>query len=364
MPTATPIDAASVRDAPKVLLHDHLDGGLRPETVIDLADAVGHRLPSTDPEELRAYFVRGAEARDLALYLDTFQHTVGVLQTEASLVRVAKEGVEDLAADGVVLAEIRFAPELHEAGGLTLPAVVEAVLAGVREGEVAAEAQGRPIEVNVILCAMRTEHRSLEIVRLLDRLRFRDPKLVAFDLAGAETGYPPSMHADALQFARQRHLHLTIHASEPPDVELIDDAIVHGAERIGHGVRLQTDVLFTPNGQAIFGPVARWVLDHQIALEMAPTCHVQIGAVPSLEEHPIVKLLRLGFRVTVNTDNRLMSGVSMTSETLAVAETFDLGWEDLEELAVNGARAAFLPWERRERLIEGVLRPAYGALRS
>jgi adenosine deaminase len=357
-----PITLDTVRRAPKVLLHDHLDGGLRPTTVIELADAIGHGLPSTDPVELHRYFVRGAEAKDLAQYLDTFQHTVAVLQTEANLARVARECVEDLVADGVVYAEVRFAPELHQQSGLALAAVVDAVASGIREGERAARAAGREATVNIILCAIRTGDRSMEVVELLERRRYHEPKLVAFDLAGAETGFPPSLHAEALAFARRHHLHVTIHASEPPDLELISDALQHGAERIGHGVRVQSDILFTPDGGALYGKVARAVLDRQITLEMAPTCHVQIGAVPSFEEHPFAKLLRLGFKVTVNTDNRLMSNVSVSGETLALAEAFGLDWNDLEQVAVNGAQAAFAPYEERHRLIEEVLHPAYRAL--
>jgi adenosine deaminase len=238
------------------------------------------------------------------------------------------------------------------------------VLAGLREGEAAARAAGRTIVVNAILCAMRTGDRAMEVVQLLDRMRYRDPKVVAFDLAGAETGFPPSRHADALAYAREHLLHLTIHASEPPDLQLIEDAIAQGAERIGHGVRLQSDILFTPDGGAILGDLARWILDRQIPLEMAPTCHVQIGAVPSLAEHPFAKLLRLGFAVTINTDNRLMSNVSVSSETAAVADTFGLGWAELEQVAVNGALAAFAPLEQRHRLVDDVIRPAYAALRG
>jgi adenosine deaminase len=359
-----PITRDAVRSAPKVLLHDHLDGGLRPATVIELAGGIGHELPSTDPAELHAYFIRGAESKDLAKYLDTFQHTLAVMQTEEHLARVARECAEDLAADGVVYAEVRFAPELHQEGGLELQTVVEAVLAGFREGEQAARARGQALTVNTILCAMRTEDRAMEIVRLLHRMRHRDPKVVAFDLAGAETGFPPSLHADALAYARQHLLHLTIHASEPPDLDLIEDAIVHGAERIGHGVRLQSDILFAPDGGAILGDLARWILDRRIPLEMAPTCHVQIGAVPSLAEHPFARLLRLGFVVTINTDNRLMSNVSVSSETAAVADIFGLDWAELEQVAVNGALSAFAPLEERRRLVDSVIRPAYAALRT
>jgi adenosine deaminase len=359
---ATPISFDSIRRAPKVLLHDHLDGGLRPGTVLELADAIGHPLPSSDPVELHAHFVRGAEARDILQYLDMFQHTVAVMQTETNLARVARECVEDLAADGVVYAEVRFAPELHTANGLTLEQVVEAVSDGFRAGERDARARGTDITVNAILCAMRTERRSVEIVELLERMRRNDPRLVAFDLAGAETGFPPSMHAESLAYARRHHLHVTIHASEPPDLELIDDALAHGAERIGHGVRLQRDVTTRADGSLVLGELARWILDRQIALEMAPTCHVQIGAVPDLPSHPFATFLRNGFRVTLNTDNRLMSNVSASSETLAVATTFGLDWHELAQVATNGAEAAFAPYEQRRRLVDDVITPAYAAL--
>jgi len=363
---ARPITPATVRAAPKVLLHDHLDGGLRPTTVIELADEIDHALPSTDPAQLHAYFVRGAAAGDILQYLDTFQHTAGVMQRADHLERVARECAVDLAADGVVYAEVRYAPELHQAGGLTLDDVVEAVNAGLRRGEAEAAAAGTPIVVNTILCAMRTGARSLEIARLVGRWRDRDDKVVAFDLAGAETGFPPSLHAEALAFARAEHLNITIHASEPPDLELIGDALAHGAHRIGHGVRIQADIEWNPDDPttATLGPLARHVLDRGIPLEMAPSCHVQIGAVASVEAHPFERLRRLGFVVTVNTDNRLMSNVSVASETLLLAETFGWGWPQLFEVAANGIRSAFAPHEVRQRLLVEVLAPAYAAAAS
>lgn len=354
----------AVRALPKALLHDHLDGGLRPATVIELADEIGHALPSTDPAGLHAYFVRGAAAGDILQYLDTFQHTAGVMQTAAQLERVAHECVLDLAADGVVYAETRFAPELHQERGLALEAIVEAVTAGVRRGEADAAAVGTPITVNAILCAMRTADRSVEIARLAARLARTEPKVVAFDLAGAETGFPPSLHAEALAVARGALLNLTIHASEPPDLELIADALAHGAHRIGHGVRLQADIAWHADGTADLGPVARHVLDHRIPLEMAPSCHVQIGAVSSIAEHPFDRFRRLGMVVTVNTDNRLMSDVSVSSETFALATTFGWGWDELEEVAVNGILASFAPYEHRRRLLDDVVAPAYAAARG
>ncbi len=356
-----PVTVDEVRSAPKVLLHDHLDGGLRPSTILELADACGWyaNLPSHDPNDLHAYFIRGAESRDILAYLATFEHTVAVMQTAEAIERVAFEAATDLAADGVVYAEVRFAPELHVANGLALEAIVEAVQSGFRAGEVAAKAAGHPIEINTIICAMRTEQRSKDIVDLAIRMRAKDPRIVAFDLAGAETGWPPSLHAEALAIARDALLRITIHASEPPDLELIHNALVHGAERIGHGVRLAADV---NRETGALGPLARYVRDRQITLEMAPTCNVQIGAVKTLADHPIGPFLRAGFRVGVNTDNRLMSNVSMTSEVHAVAQAFDLSWSEIGQLARNAMEGSFASTDTKRRLLDTVISPAYEAL--
>ncbi len=356
------------RRVPKVLLHDHLDGGLRVATIMELADAIGWTLPSTDPDELPAWFTRGAETRDLLQYLATFEHTLAVMQTTDHIERIAYEAVVDLADDGVVYAEIRFAPELHQQQGLDLQDVVEAVTSGFRRGESAAAADGRPITVNAILCAMRTEQRSLEIAHLVDRLRSWDDKVVAFDLAGAETGFPPSLHAEALEFARSALLNITIHASEPPDLELISDAISHGAHRIGHGVRLRADTNLVDAADAdsvraidlVCGPLAQFVLDHQIHLEMAPTCNVQIGAVPSVAEHPIGPFLRAGFNVGYNTDNRLMSNVMPSSELHAVATAHALTNAEMARLATNAMMSSFAPIDLRRRVVAEQLSPAYG----
>ena len=349
---------ATARSVPKILLHDHLDGGLRVATVIELADEIGWRLPHTDPAELQSWFTAGAATKDLLQYLATFEHTLAVMQTEEQLERVAYECAIDLAGDGVVYAEVRFAPELHQQRGLPLDAVTSAVTAGLRRGE--RDTHGR-IVVNAILCAMRTEHRSLEIVQLVDRLREHDAKVVAFDLAGAETGWPPSLHADALAFARERHVNVTIHASEPPDLELIDDALFHGAHRIGHGVRLRRDVVRHDDGSLELGPLARYVLDHQIHLEMAPSCHVQVGAVESFDRHPIAMFLRYGFNVGVNTDNRLMSDVMPSSELHDVADTFDLTWPEIERLVTNALDSSFAPLETRTRLRSDLVGPWFAA---
>ena len=356
-----PIDA--VRSAPKALLHDHLDGGLRPITILELADDCGWtpRLPATDPDVLAAWFKRGAQSKDLLQYLATFAHTSAVMQTEAAIERVAYEAAVDLADDGVVYAEVRFAPELHTAGGLALDAVVDAVQAGFVRGMAAATLEGRPIVVNTIVCAMRTERRSVEVVELALRTRERHPRIVAFDLAGAETGWSPLMHADAMAIARANQLHLTIHASESPDRELIADALACGAERIGHGVRLTADIDPVTD---MLGPIARFILESQIALELAPTCNVQIGAVASLAEHPVERFRRLGIRVTVNTDNRLMSDVSVSGEIHACADAFGWGWREVEQVTLNALESAFGSWGERRRLADDVVKPAYAALLS
>ena len=353
-----PITREAIRSAPKALLHDHLDGGLRVETVLELADAIGWtpRLPTTDQEDLQAWFTAGAASADLLKYLATFEQTLAVMQSAENIRRVTREAVEDLAADGVVYAEIRFAPELH---ALALEEVVDAVAAGVREGETAA---GGRIEVNLILCAMRTEQRSLEIARLVDDMRSREPKVVAFDLAGAETGWPPSLHTEALAFARERHLNITIHASEPPDLELISDALAHGAHRIGHGVRLDRDTHRDEDGALVLGPLARHILDRGIHLEMAPTCNTQIGAVPTVADHPVIPFLRAGFNVGVNTDNRLMSDVSPTGELWALHEACGITWGEIGRLVENAIASSFAPLETRRAILDEVVRPAYASL--
>ncbi len=342
-----------MRARPKALLHDHLDGGLRLSTILELADTIGWspRLPSTDADELHRWMIRGAQSNDLLQYLETFEHTVAVMQTESALERIAAEAALDLGADGVVYAELRFAPEQHQLSGLPLDAVVEAVQAGFRRGMSESTARGFPIIVNTIICAMRTERRSLEIAQLAVRMRAKDSRIVAFDLAGAETGWPPSLHSAALTLARAEQMHITIHASEPPDLLLISDALEHGAERIGHGVRLLADV-DRSTGQ--LGRLATYVRERQIALELAPTCNVQIGAVPTLADHPVGLFLRMGFRATINTDNRLMSNVSVSSEVYDVAQAQSLTWTEIGQLQKNAIEGSFSTWDERSRLLQQI----------
>ena len=356
----SPVTSSALIGAPKALLHDHLDGGLRIDTILELSDTIGwtSHLPTTDPDDLQAWFTAGAAAKDLLQYLATFEHTLAVMQTAEHIERIAFEAVEDLVNDGVVYAEIRFAPELHN---MPFTASTEAICAGFRRAEESARARGQQISAQLIICAMRTEHRSVEVVEFVDHYRNVDSKVVAFDLAGAETGWPPSLHAEALTIARQRHINLTIHASEPPDLELISDALAHGAHRIGHGVRLDRDT-HIESGELILGPLATFVRDRQVHLEMAPTCNTQIGAVASVGDHPVIPFLRAGFNVGVNTDNRLMSDVSPSSELIAINEAYNLTWDEISGLVTNAISSGFAPLDERQRIINDIVSPAYSAL--
>ncbi len=348
---------AEVRRAPKVLLHDHLDGGLRPATVVDLAAETGYEgLPTTDVDELARWFRDNADAGSLPRYLSTFAHTVGVMQTREALVRVARECAEDLADDGVVYAEVRFAPELHLEGDLTLPEVVHAVQEGYRQG-----CEGRPIRVVSLLTAMRHAARSLEIAELA--VQFRDEGVVGFDIAGAEAGYPPSRHLAAFQHMQRANGHFTIHAGEAFGLPSIWEALQEcHADRLGHGVRIVDDISVDTDGRATLGRLAQYVRDTRIPLELCPSSNVQTGAAPSIAEHPIGLLRRLQFRVTVNTDNRLMSGVTLSSELSALVDAFGYDWSDLRWLTINAMKSAFLPFDERLQVIDEVIKPGYAAL--
>jgi adenosine deaminase len=357
-----PLTIETIRDAPKVLLHDHLDGGLRPETVIELADAAGYRdLPSTDVDELSGWFLAAAHSGSLERYLEPFGHTVAVMQTHDALVRVAAECAEDLAADNVVYAEVRYAPEQHLDGGLSLEQVVEAVEEGFRLGESRAAAAGHPIRVATLLTAMRHAARSAEIAALT--VGYRDLGVVGFDIAGAEAGFPPSRHLDAFEYLRRENSHFTIHAGEAFGLPSIWEALQWcGADRLGHGVRIIDDVTTRPDGTVQLGRLAAYVRDKRVPLEMCPSSNVQTGAAASIAEHPIGLLTRLRFRVTVNTDNRLMSGTSMSRELTLLADAFGYDLDDFQWFAVNAMKSAFIPFDQRLELINNVVKPGYAAL--
>ena len=347
------------RRLPKVSLHDHLDGGLRPGTVLELADQVGLELPAADAEGLADWFAEKSDSGSLVEYLKTFDLTTGVMQTREGLTRVAREFVEDLAADGVVWGEIRWAPEQHLARGLSLDEAVEAVQEGMDAGVDAAGSTGHSIRVGQLVTAMRHLDRSQEIAELA--LRHRDNGVVGFDIAGPEAGFPPSRFADAFDFLAREFFPVTVHAGEADGLESIRGALVDGhALRLGHGVRIAEDIVVEStddeNSYVSLGRLAQWVKDRGIALETSPSSNLQTGAIAAwgdtMIDHPFDMLYQLGFRVTVNVDNRLMSGTSLTRELQLLSDAFGYGLDDLLAFQLNAAEAAFLPLDEREELIE------------
>ncbi|MFC8302425.1 adenosine deaminase [Specibacter sp. NPDC057265] len=364
--TAAPsIPVVDLKTLPKVSLHDHLDGGLRPQTIIELAAQAGCELPSTDAGELREWFRSSADSGSLESYLEGFEHTVAVMQTRAALVRVAREFVEDLAEDGVVYGEVRWAPEQHQRSGLTLDEAVEAVQEGLEEGMDVVDEAGGYIEVAQILSAMRHADRAAEIAQLA--VRHRDNGVVGFDIAGAEDGYLPSRFTEAFTFLAENNFPATVHAGEAAGLLSIQDALVHGrAQRLGHGVRIVEDIHLDVEevdgkdvGTLTLGDLAQWVRDRQIPLELCPSSNLQTGAIAqfgtTLAEHPIDLLHQLGFNVTVNTDNRLMSSVTLSGEFAQLIETFGYGLDTMLEFTLNAVHASFLPLESREELADFII---------
>ena len=343
----------TARALPKVVLHDHLDGGLRADTLLDLAEGIGHELSVSDPDGLQRWFVESASGGSLPAFLETFAHTVACLQTEESLARAAREAVVDHASDGVVYAEIRYAPELHTAGGLSMRAAAEAVAAGLADGVDEAAREGNDIVAAAIATAMRQERCSVEVARLV----IDNPGLCAgFDIAGPEAGFPPSRHAEAFTLLREALVPVTVHAGEAAGPESIGEALsVGSARRIGHGIRVLDDV-DDPTGTPRFGRIASFVRDNRIPLEVCPTSNVQTGAAPSVSGHPISLLRDLGFAVTVNPDNRLMCGTTASREMALLMD--ESGWSlaDLEIATLDAAWAAFQPYDVRQEIADAVVR--------
>jgi adenosine deaminase len=358
----TPLTLDMISQAPKALLHDHLDGGLRPATVLDIAGQIGYDdLPATDIDELRRWFHTRSYSGSLERYLEPFAHTVAVMQTPEALHRVAYECVQDLAADNVVYAEVRFAPELHINRGLSFDDVVDAVLAGFADGEKAAAAEGRTITVRCLVTAMRHAALSREIAELA--IRFRDKGVIGFDIAGAEAGYPPTRHLDAFEYMRDHNARFTIHAGEAFGLPSIHEAIAFcGADRLGHGVRIVDDIHIDDDGRVRLGRLAAILRDKRIPLELCPSSNVHSGVVDSIAEHPFDLLARARFRVTINTDNRLMSDTSMSREMHRLAEAFGYGWSDLERFTINAMKSAFIGFDERLAIIDEIIKPRYAVL--
>ncbi|HOC14453.1 MAG TPA: adenosine deaminase [Propionicimonas sp.] len=337
------------RAVPKVALHDHLDGGLRPATIVEEAARVGHQLPTTDPAELGAWFFEAADSGSLVRYLETFDHTIAVMQTHDQLRRVAAEFVEDQAADGVVYAEARWAPEQHLAGGLTLTQAVEAVRDGLAEGMAACAVAGRPIIAQQILTSMRHGMPTTEIAELA--VGYRHDSVCGFDIAGAEDGFPPSRFAEAFDYLKRQNFQFTIHAGEAFGLPSIWEAVqLCGASRLGHGVRLVEDI--APDGT--LGDLAAYIRDRRLPLELCPTSNLQTGICERIEDHPFGRLAELQFRVTVSCDNRLMSRTTLSRELALLSAAFGYTIDDLQRFTINAAKSAFLPFDQRLVLIDQI----------
>ena len=351
--------AVDIRSLPKVLLHEHLDGGLRPSTVIELASELGYDgLPTTDPKELAAWFHRGAQRGNLPEYLEGFQHTIAVMQTAESLERVAFEFIEDMFEDGVVYAEVRFAPVYHTERGLSQDEVVHAVIRGLKRGE-----KKYGVAWGLIICAMRHMKNSEEAAELA--IRCRDAGVVGFDLAGGEDGFPPKKHVEAFQAIERANFYITIHAGEAYGPESIWQALQYcGAHRLGHATRLRDDIEVFADGTMHLGRLAQYVLDRRVPLEMCLLSNLHTGACPTLEDHPFGIFFRRGFRVCLNTDDRLMSDTTMTKETILATELFDLSLAELEKLSLNAMKSAFAPFDKRLKIIFEAIKPGFAKVRA
>jgi adenosine deaminase len=362
MPNQKKPTLEQIRRLPKVVLHDHLDGSLRPSTIIDIAKRIGYELPATDPDELADWFESACSSGSLELYLETFKHTVACMQTIEDIIRVARESTLDLARDGVVYAEIRGAPELHTQKGLTIDQAIEATLDGFQLGMAEAKAEGYTIRVEYMLCALRQNNFSQ--ITADKCVKYRDRGVCGFDIAGPEHGFPPAHHLETFNKLRQENLHFTIHAGEAYGLPSIWQAIqVCGAERLGHGVRILDDIDFLTDPKSPkLGRLASYVKDRRIPLEICPQSNLQTGAVKDMANHPIGVLAKLKFRVTVNTDNRLMSRTTMSREIHRVAQAFDWTFADVQRVTVNALKSAFIPFDDRMKIMDQQVKPGFLAI--
>jgi adenosine deaminase len=365
LPQVTPGDRSThvfpgtdvtVESLPKISLHDHLDGGLRPSTVVELAVAGGIKIPQSTAEELNEWVRSNADSGNLVDYLATFAVTLSVMQTAANLERVAREFVEDLIADGVVYAEIRWAPELHLEQGLDMRGAIDAVQRGIESAVDGGRASGRSAQAFQLLCAMRQNDRADEIADLA--IEYRGRGVVGFDIAGPEAGFPVSRLASAFAKLDAAWVPRTVHAGEADGLESIEGALLDGrALRLGHGVRITDDLSIEDSSGAshiTLGPLAEWVRDRRIALEICPTCNVHTNAFDrfgsTIDDHPFDMLYQLGFAVTVNTDNRLMSGTSLSREIANLGEAFGYDLDDVLQWQLNAVNAAFIASDERDAL--------------
>ena len=349
-----------IRSVPKVLLHDHLDGGLRPQTIIELAEEQNYKkLPTSNPEELGNWFHQLANSGNLVEYLKGFKHTCAIMQSKSALERVAYEMMEDMKNDGVCYVETRFAPVYHLKGGLHLDDTVRAVLIGLEKGK-----KDFGVGFGLILCGMRNMTDTLEIAELA--VNFRDWGVVGFDLAGEEGGYPPKKHIDAFHFIQRANFNITIHAGEAFGKESIWQAIQWcGAHRIGHATHLREDMIVDKKGGAIrFGDLSQYILDKRIPLEICLSSNLHTGAIDKIENHPFGTLFKEKFRVTLNTDDRLMSNTSLTKEFNLAIKYFNLTFDDIEKITINSMKSSFIHYDERLKYIYEVIKPGFKRARS
>jgi adenosine deaminase len=348
----------TIKKLPKVLLHDHLDGGLRIDTVIELAKKERCRLPSDDPKGLLDWFHRGANQGDLRLYLETFKVIYAVLQTEEALERASYESMLDLKADNVVYVETRFAPFFHTKKGLTHDEIMEAVLRGLRRG-----ARETGTLFGLIVCSMRGTDWAMPMAELA--VKYRDKGVVAFDLAGDEAGHPAKKHIEAFQYCQRENFNITIHAGEAFGAQSIWQALQWcGAHRIGHGTRLVDDFTIEDGRVVGMGRLAQYMLDKRIPLECCLSSNIHTAAAESFAVHPFRLFYTNRFRVTLNTDNRLMSDTSMSKELDIAARAYDLTVRDLEILTLNAMKSAFIHYDERCDVIYKVIKPGFARLEA
>ena len=364
-PLAPAGERLNVRGLPKVSLHDHLEGALREETVLDIGRQLGLTFPADDTQSLAGWFTDVSNSGSLVSYLESFWITDMVMQTQDSLARVACDYVLDLAFDGVVYGEVRWAPEAKTTQGMTTDQAVEAVQAGIEDGQKQAAADGKTIVVRQILSAMRNGPHASDIAQLA--LRHRGRGVVGFDIAGPEAGFPPSAHRAAFDILARQLFPVTVHAGEAEGTDSIRSALVDGrALRLGHGVRIMEDITMRA-GVAELGNIARWVRDRRIVLETSPSSNLHTGAVArwatTIEEHPFALLDKFGFVVTINTDNRLMSQTTLSHDTALLCEAFGYGLDDLERFQLNALTAAFIDHDERVA-IEQQVRAGFEAARA
>jgi len=349
-----------LKKVPKAVLHDHLDGGLRTQTIIELAEDLKYeKLPTKDAGELAVWFYQGANKGNLVKFLKGFEHTTAVMQTKEALERIAYEMMEDMKNDGVCYVETRFAPVFHTKQGLYHEDVVSAVLEGLERGK-----RDFGISCGLILCGMRNMKNTLEIAELA--LNFKDQGVVGFDLAGEEGGYPPRKHLEAFQVIQRANFNITIHAGEAFGKESIWQAIQWcGAHRIGHATRLWEDLSLDKEGNVVkLGDLAQYILDKRIPLEICLQSNLHTGAIDKIEDHPFGILHKAKFRVTINTDDRLMSNTTMTKEFLTAVNTFNITLDDVEKITINSMKSAFLNYNERLRYIYDIIKPGFQEIRD